>query len=106
MLYKAQSVAVRPQDWNTLRVIAVGDRIQLLVNGYLMADLTDSTFSAGKAGLIAFHNLAGSTHTFDWVKLDIATMPFSGSISAEQQAHNEAAQRNPPIPEIKFFNDD
>jgi hypothetical protein len=37
--------------WHTLRVVAVGDRIQAYLNDELLIDHTDGTFSAGRTGL-------------------------------------------------------
>ena len=38
-------------QWHTLRVVAVGDRIQAYLNGALLLDYRDSRYRAGQVGL-------------------------------------------------------
>ena len=38
-------------QWHTIRVVAVGDRIQAYLNGALLLDHRDARFRAGRVGL-------------------------------------------------------
>ena len=52
--YQLASATVKPPalgQWHTLRVVAVGDHVQALLNGKLSLDHRDSRFSSGQIGL-------------------------------------------------------
>jgi hypothetical protein len=52
--YQLATAAVKPPalgQWHTLRVVAVGDRIQAYLNGQILIDHRDSRFRAGQIGL-------------------------------------------------------
>lgn len=38
-------------EWNTLRIKAVGDRVQTFLNGHEMVDFTDAKIGAGEGGI-------------------------------------------------------
>lgn len=40
---------IKPEDWNTIRIVAKGNRLQHYVNGVLMSDVTDNDKVNGKA---------------------------------------------------------
>ena len=52
--YQLATAKVKPPafgQWHTLRVVAVGDRIQAYLNGQILIDHRDSRFRAGQIGL-------------------------------------------------------
>jgi hypothetical protein len=52
--YQIATATVKPPalgQWHTLRVVAVGDRIQAYLNGQILIDHRDSRFRAGQIGL-------------------------------------------------------
>ena len=52
--YQLATATVKPPalgQWHTLRVVAVGDRIQAYLNGQLLLDHRDSRFRSGQVGL-------------------------------------------------------
>ena len=52
--YPLATAAVKPPalgQWHTLRVVAVGDRIQAYLDGQILIDHRDSRFRAGQIGL-------------------------------------------------------
>lgn len=65
--YQLATVRVQPPalgQWNTLRVVAVGDHIQAYLSGQLLLDYRDSRYRSGQIGLwtkadsvTAFNNL-------------------------------------------------
>lgn len=42
---------LKPDEWNTLRIIANGDRVQTYLNGQEMVDLKDEKIGAGEGGI-------------------------------------------------------
>ncbi len=46
--------SMKENDWNDYRIKAVGNHIQLYVNGRQTVDVTDETTAAAKSGLLAF----------------------------------------------------
>jgi hypothetical protein len=42
---------LKPEEWNTLRIIANGDRVQTYLNGQEMVDLKDEKIGAGEGGI-------------------------------------------------------
>ena len=63
----AASDVVNPaMEMNTLRVVCVDDYLALYVNGQLLAQATDDTYSEGQVGLVASaSNRLGATVEFD-----------------------------------------
>jgi len=52
--YQLATATVKPPalgQWHTLRVVAIGDRIQAYLNGQILIDHRDSRFRAGQIGL-------------------------------------------------------
>ncbi|MCB0209255.1 MAG: PD40 domain-containing protein [Anaerolineae bacterium] len=66
--------AIKPLgETNRLKLIAVGDRFQFFANNKLLADVSDSTFSAGKIGLFASLSEPGKAEVaFDNLIIDLA----------------------------------
>lgn len=42
---------LKPDEWNTLRIVANGDRVQTYLNGQEMVDLKDEKIGAGEGGI-------------------------------------------------------
>lgn len=42
---------LKPGEWNTLRIVANGDRVQTYLNGQEMVDLKDEKIGAGEGGI-------------------------------------------------------
>ncbi len=42
---------LKPGEWNTLRIVANGDRVQTYLNGQEMVDLEDEKIGAGEGGI-------------------------------------------------------
>jgi hypothetical protein len=42
---------LKPEEWNTLRIVANGDRVQTYLNGQEMVDLKDEKIGAGEGGI-------------------------------------------------------
>ncbi len=61
-------------QWHTLRIVAVGDHIQVYLDGSLMIDHRDDTYSAGWVGL---WTKSDAVTEFDDVK--VTGIPVSGS---------------------------
>ncbi len=51
--------AIRKDDWNEYKIVAVGNRVQHFINGHLTVDVTDETEEAPKKGVIALQLHAG-----------------------------------------------
>ncbi|MBI5849875.1 MAG: DUF1080 domain-containing protein [Planctomycetes bacterium] len=51
ILQKAESQPARPGEWNTYEIVAVGDRVQLAINGVRTVDLVDAP--GRKRGIVA-----------------------------------------------------
>lgn len=93
--------AIIPYDWNTLRVIASGSNLYFYINGTLVWSGADGTFNSGVVGL-AMDNLEDSVSPNDQIYVDWAVlssyaeaMPvITETVSAEQQALNDAANAN------------
>lgn len=63
------SSAIIPNNWNTLKVIAVGSTLKFYINGTLVWTLTDASFKTGQAGVGFYRNAAAGTLYVDWAKL-------------------------------------
>lgn len=42
---------LKPEEWNTLRIVANGDRVQTYLNGQEMVDLEDEKIGTGEGGI-------------------------------------------------------
>jgi hypothetical protein len=85
--------------WNTLRVVANGGNFTFYINGVMVWTGTDSTYATGRVG-VGMYRSSGDTNdeiTVDWATLTVpaAAAPSPrASVSPEQRALNEVANRN------------
>ena len=82
--------------WNKLRVVANGSDLAFYINGALVWSGTDASLTSGSAGIMMYSDGAeGDQLWVDYATLSIPESALAaGKISAEQQALNEAANRN------------
>jgi hypothetical protein len=82
--------------WNTLRVVANGAILYLYFNGTLVWAGSDSSLSSGRAGIEIYSDgTVGDQLSVDWARLTLLSSAFMATdrVSAEQQALNDAANR-------------
>ena len=60
-------------EWNTLRILAEGDRVQTWLNGEPMVDITDEKVGAGR-GRIALQIHDGGGIKVRWRNLHLKTL--------------------------------
>jgi hypothetical protein len=81
--------------WNILRIVANGSNLYFYINGALVWSGVDASIASGRVG-IEFYSpsaLTGDQLWVDWATLtNVAPREILDSVSAEQQALNEAAQ--------------
>jgi putative heme-binding domain-containing protein len=70
---KSGEAAVKPEDWNTYEVLAVGSKVRTAINGHLCADLDDPKGAA--QGVIAFQLHAGGPLEVRYKDLKIELNP-------------------------------
>ncbi len=63
------SASIVVNNWNTLKVVAVGSSLKLYINGALVWSGTDTSLLAGKVGLGMYRDAAAGTLYIDWAKL-------------------------------------
>jgi len=63
------SPAIVVNDWNTLKVIAVGGSLKFYINGTLVFVKTDNTFRAGAVGFGFYRDAAADIFQVDWANL-------------------------------------
>lgn len=66
--FKAQGDPLRRDQWNHYRIRAVGDRLQIWVNGTKMTDLRDDTDAEGHIG-IQHHGEKGQVYRFRGIRI-------------------------------------
>jgi hypothetical protein len=71
LLKEAATPAVPAEEWFTLDVVAVGNRITVKVNGAVTADLTDNTHARGHVALQAFQDKT----RVEFRKIEIKELP-------------------------------
>lgn len=89
--------------WNTLRVYANGSSLYFYINGTLVWAGSDAAFSSGRVGIGMYSDGAsGNALYVDWATLNVLASAAEANsnaqhptISAEQQALNEAANASP-----------
>jgi hypothetical protein len=54
-------------EWNSYRIVCVGDRIQIWVNGHETTDIRDTTFKEGRVAIQ--HHGRGDTHYFRNIRI-------------------------------------
>lgn len=99
----ATSTAIATNDnWNTLRVRAVGSSLQFYINGTLVKSVTDTSHTSGYVGMSMYSPTTGTTETLyaDWATLSVPSATLMDSVqyeavSSEQQRLNAAANANP-----------
>jgi secreted trypsin-like serine protease len=80
-------------NWNVLRVVASENRLYFYVNGYLVFTMEDSSLTSGQIGF-ELDTTPDYGLWIDWVTLNSYaenSLVITDTISAEQQALNEAA---------------
>ena len=98
----AYTPAITIGGWNTLRVVAAGSNLHFLINNTLVWTGTDTSLASGHVGLGMDNFETVVTGGRDQVWVDWAvlnsyaeSMPvITGTVSAEQQALNDAANAN------------
>jgi len=60
--------AVVANNWNTLKVIAVGSSLKFYINGTLVWSFTDTTFKTGAVGVGFYRDASAGTLYVDWAK--------------------------------------
>ncbi len=95
----SSSPAINPGDaWNTLRVVANGTSLSFYVNGTLVWSGSDSSLASGRVGIGIYRtsDSSGDLLRADWATLSVLNAQGfePGSISAEQQALNEAGNQS------------
>lgn len=73
-----QSAAVKPYDWNILRIRASGTTLTFYVNGTQVYQVTDSTFSSGVVGFGRYDS-TGGTLDVDYATLSTISGTDSGA---------------------------
>ncbi len=63
------SAAIVVNNWNTLKVIAVGSSLKFYINGTLVWSGSDTTFKAGEVGFGFYRDANAGTLYVDWAKL-------------------------------------
>ena len=87
------STVVKPNDWNKLRVVAIGPYFNYYINGKLMRAFEDPSFKLGSVGFAMYDT---GMFEVDWTHLDVllaTAVRSSDVVSPEQQALNEAAMQ-------------
>mgnify|MGYP001104458280 CR=1 FL=1 len=62
------SPAILAGDWNTLKVIAVGNSLKFYINGTLVWSGSDSTLKVGQVGFGFYRDAASGVMLVDWAK--------------------------------------
>jgi len=76
--YRVGDSPVRPETWFTLEIIAIGNRIRILVNGKKTADYTESRAGRNTKGHIALQHLDPETRVF-FRKIELKELPSAKS---------------------------
>ena len=90
-------------NWNILKVVTLGSKISVYVNGTLLGSVNDSLYLSGKVGVGAFDQSSSpySVAEFDFVTLDITrkmtTVDFDGDGATDVAAFH--------LPSDQFFTD-
>jgi hypothetical protein len=71
---------VKPNDWNSYEIVAVGSKIQTLINGQLCIDLDDPQGS--RQGIIAFQLHSGGKTEVRFRNLSLAVLDPEGKPGA------------------------
>jgi hypothetical protein len=66
---------VKPDDWNTYEIIAIGSKVRTAINGNLCVDLDDP--KVDKKGVIGFQLHSGNTQEIRFRKLELEINPKS-----------------------------
>jgi hypothetical protein len=88
--------ALKPYDWNVLRVVASGSYFYFYINGTLVCAFYDSTRTTGYVGMQMFKEYGITTQfQVDWATLGaVNAAMLVDTISPEQAALNQAAMEN------------
>ncbi len=62
------SAAIIPNNWNTLKVVAVANSLKFYINGTLVWTASDSTLQVGQVGFGHYRDAAAGTLWVDWAK--------------------------------------
>ena len=65
--YEVAGDCFKRGEWNEYRIVCVGDRIQIWVNGHKTTDIRDSTFQEGRVAIQ--HHGRGDTHYYRNLKI-------------------------------------
>jgi hypothetical protein len=60
-------------EWNTMKILCIGDRVQTFLNGHEMVDITDEKIGDGKGG-IALQIHSGGGIKVLWKNLKITEL--------------------------------
>jgi hypothetical protein len=83
-------------DWNLLRVVASGSNLYFYINGTQVWSGTDTDLASGRAGIGMFSDNPSTDKLWvDWATLTEGAPDVTDTVSDEQRALNEEANRNP-----------
>jgi subtilisin family serine protease len=91
----AESPAIIPYGWNTLKVYGSGSTFKFYINGTLVGTVIDSTLTQGYVGVQMYKDVTAGKFLVDWATLTIPALASldTDTVSAEQEALNEAAMK-------------
>ena len=93
------TTAVKPNDWNTLRVVANGATYKYYINGKLQKTILNTSRSIGYVGMQFYKIPTGTSTRFavNSAKLSILLKTYQNfdEVDPEQEALNLAAMENP-----------
>lgn len=86
LMFDVPSLAIIPNDWNVLRVIAVGNTFHMYINGTLVANVSDSTSTFGRVGFMMQSSEFSDEFDVDWARLTPldAAHKFTDTLSPDQ----------------------
>ena len=93
--------------WNTLRVVANGSNLYFYINGTLVWSGSDTSLSSGRVGIEMYSDgTSGDQLWADWAVLTTNVETITDTVSDEQQALNEAANRKQEDVREMYHHDD
>jgi len=100
------SSAIKPYDWNVLRVVANGSSFKFYINDVLVKTFNESGRTNGFVGFKIYKSFDFASDQFqvDWAKLTVLSTTYQNNdiVSPEQEALNNAAMNdsNVSTPEV------
>ena len=86
------TAAIKPDDWNDYEIVAEGNRLKHIINGRLMADVTDNDAKKrSMSGLLGFQLHAGPPMKVQFRDIRIKTAPPAGKSENSGKAKKKIA---------------